>query len=59
LTTPGVVTANETHQDLIDWLIKQQIAFKTAFRARIDALSDEIWLRELTADDEPLASSAD
>jgi hypothetical protein len=58
LTTPGVVTATETHKDLIEWLIKQQIAFKTAFRSRVEALSDEIWLREIGSDDEasdPLA----
>jgi hypothetical protein len=56
LTTPGAVTDTETFQDQINWFIKQQTTFKTAFRSRVDDLSDEIWLRDIQDDEPPVGS---
>lgn len=43
LTRAGEITDESCHEDLIEWFIRHQMAFKRIFRPLVDALPDELW----------------
>lgn len=50
ITRPGDVTNVESHPEIIQWLIEQQVKFKQVFRSLVEALPSEIWDRDIPID---------